>query len=280
MSDETISFKFYHYDPTMGGAVAFAILFSITTLWHAIQLFRTKTWSFVPYVIGGILEAMGYIGRALSSKESPDWSLGPYMMQSICLLLAPALLAASIYMLLGRIILVLDAESHSLLSKKWLTKLFVTGDVLSFLLQGTGGGVQAMGTLDGMKLGDKIIVVGLVVQILFFGLFIVTAGFFDLKLKRYPIPRCRDPTVPWRRYLNVLYTTSGLIMVRSVFRLVEYVQGHSGYLLRHEAYLYVFDALLIFVAMVVFNWFHPSEITRLLERRQGREYELQGKDGV
>lgn len=41
-------------------------------------------------------------------------------------------------MLLGRIILVLQAESHAILRKKWLTKIFVTGDILSFLLQGAG----------------------------------------------------------------------------------------------------------------------------------------------
>jgi hypothetical protein len=41
-------------------------------------------------------------------------------------------------MLLGRIILVLQAESHAILKKKWLTKVFVTGDVMSFLLQGAG----------------------------------------------------------------------------------------------------------------------------------------------
>jgi hypothetical protein len=41
-------------------------------------------------------------------------------------------------MLLGRIILVLQAESHAILKKKWLTKIFVTGDVMSFLLQGAG----------------------------------------------------------------------------------------------------------------------------------------------
>lgn len=41
-------------------------------------------------------------------------------------------------MFLGRIILVLEAESHALIRKKWLTKIFVTGDMLSFLLQGAG----------------------------------------------------------------------------------------------------------------------------------------------
>lgn len=75
----------------------------------------------------------------MSSRESPNWTLGPYLIQTLFLLLAPALLAASIYMLLGRIILVLQAESHAIMRKKWLTKVFVTGDVLSFLLQGSGG---------------------------------------------------------------------------------------------------------------------------------------------
>jgi hypothetical protein len=61
-----------------------------------------------------------------------------YSLQTIVLLVAPALLAASIYMMLGRIILVTDGEQHSLIPKRWLTKLFVTGDVISFLMQGAG----------------------------------------------------------------------------------------------------------------------------------------------
>jgi hypothetical protein len=83
------------------------------------------------------VETIGYIGRAKSSGQSPNWTLGSYIVQSLCLL-ASTLLAASIYMLLGRIILVLQAESHALLKKEWLTKVFVTGDALSFLLQGAG----------------------------------------------------------------------------------------------------------------------------------------------
>ena len=132
-----------------------------------------------------------------------------------------------------------------------------------------------------MKLGERIIVVGLIVQILFFGFFMFTAGAFDLKLRKYPIPRCRDPSIPWRKHLNVLYVTSCLILIRSVFRLVEYLQGNNGYLLHHEVFLYLLDAVLICIAMVVFNFFHPSEITCLL--RGGYDYELQDsmcKSGV
>lgn len=64
-----------------------------------------------------------------------------------------------------------------------------------------------------------------------------------------------------------LYVGSMLIMVRSVFRAIEYLQGFDGYLLRHELYLYVFDALLMFSVMVLFNWVHPAEITAILKGR-------------
>lgn len=52
--------------------------------------------------------------------------------------MAPPLLAASIYMTLGRLIVRLDAESASVVPVRWLTKVFVVGDVISFLLQCAG----------------------------------------------------------------------------------------------------------------------------------------------
>ena len=57
----------------------------------------------------------------------------------------------------------------------------------------------------------------------------------------------------------ILFGTSFLIMVRSVFRAVEYLQGNGGEILAHEAYLYVLDALLMLIVMVIFNVVHPSE---------------------
>jgi hypothetical protein len=39
---------------------------------------------------------------------------------------------------LARIIVLVDGESRAWLSKKWMTKIFVIGDVLSFIMQGGG----------------------------------------------------------------------------------------------------------------------------------------------
>jgi hypothetical protein len=130
--------QLYHYNPSMAAAIIFCALFTLTTFLHFYQLIRTRTWYLIPLFVGGCFEQVGYIGRAISSTESPDWTLGPYIMQSLLLLVAPALFAASIYMELGYIILLVDGEKHSLVRKQWLTKIFVAGDVLAFFTQGAG----------------------------------------------------------------------------------------------------------------------------------------------
>jgi hypothetical protein len=85
-----------------------------------------------------LVETVGYIGRAISAQQSPNWKIGPYIIQSVLTLVAPALFAASIYMELGRIIRLVHGEHLSIVRVSWMTKFFVFGDVFSFLLQSTG----------------------------------------------------------------------------------------------------------------------------------------------
>ncbi|KAM0449315.1 hypothetical protein ACHAO4_007662 [Trichoderma viride] len=259
-------FKLYHYDPSIGGAVAFVLLFLGTTSFHTYQSFRTRCWFVIPFIIGGIFEFIGYAARCASAKESPNWTLGPYITQSLLLLVAPALFAATIYMELGRIISLVDGESHCLIRKKWLTKIFVFGDTLSFLLQGGGGGYQASGTASALETGAHIIIVGLFVQLAFFGFFIVVAVKFHLSISRVSTIRLHNE-LSWEKHMNALYVASVLIMIRSIFRVVEYLQGFNGYLLHHEAYLYIFDALLMFLVMVLLNVVHPSELAASMKHK-------------
>ncbi|OLN88264.1 Protein RTM1-like protein 1 [Colletotrichum chlorophyti] len=256
-------FKLYHYDPTIAGAVICVLLFLGTTLFHFWQLVKSRCWFLLPLAIGGVLEIIGYAARANSGAESPDWTLGPYIIQAILLLVAPALFAATIYMELARIIAVIDGEGHVLIRKEWMTKLFVTGDILSFLFQGGGGGYQAAGSLEALNNGAKVIIVGLFIQLICFGFFIVIAVAFHRSINKAPTGRSNS-SIPWRRHMGALYLGSFLIMVRSIFRAVEYLQGFDGYLLSHEAYLYLFDAVLMFLVMILFNYIHPAEIVAIL----------------
>ncbi|KFY74336.1 hypothetical protein V499_05647 [Pseudogymnoascus sp. VKM F-103] len=221
-------FKFYHYDPSMVAAVIFIAVFFATTLLHCYQLLRTRAWFMIPLIVGGFFEWIGYIGRAMSSQQSPDWTLGPYIMQTLLLLVAPALFAASIYMELSRIILLVDGESHALIKKKWLTKIFVCGDVASFLIQGGGGGIQASGTPSSLTIGSNLVVGGLFVQLFFFGCFIAVAVHFDVAMHKVPTTRAQSSDVPWRKHLIALYIASVLIMIRSIFRVVDHFQCRAS----------------------------------------------------
>ena len=147
------TFKFFHYDPSLAAAVLFTVLFAGSTFAHGYQMIRHRSWLMIPLFVGGcctffhcshlallteLVEWIGYIGRAISCQQTPDWTLGPYIVSTILVLVAPALFAASIYMLLGRIICVTRAEKLSIIRPSRLTKIFVGGDVLSFLMQASG----------------------------------------------------------------------------------------------------------------------------------------------
>ncbi|KAI9738741.1 MAG: hypothetical protein M1834_008248 [Cirrosporium novae-zelandiae] len=223
---------------------------------------RTHTWYLIPLVIGGFFEWVGYIARVASSLQSPDYTLGPYTIQTILLLIAPALFAASIYMELGRIILLTYGEAHSVIRQKWFTKIFIAGDVLAFTTQAIGGGRMAMKSTSAISTGSHIVLGGLFIQIIFFGLFVTAALIFNLRINKNPTMCSRD--VPWRKHLKALYAASLLIMVRSIFRVMEYTGGRDGYLLGHEVYMYIFDAVLMVAVMAIFNFVQPSEVNALL----------------
>ena len=56
----------------------------------------------------------------------------------------------------------------------------------------------------------------------------------------------------WKQSLLILYAVSALIMVRSVFRAIEYIMGENGYLLGHEWTLYLFDSVPMFLVTILF----------------------------
>lgn len=119
-----------------------------------------------------------------------------------------------------------------------------------------------------VKLGNNMIVAGLFVQILFFGFFIVVCVVFHRRMLATPMHATGDTQIPWTRYMKVLYIASILVMVRSIYRVAEYVQGSGGFLQSKEAFIYVFDATLMFICCLLFNFFHPSKIISSYHKTQ------------
>ncbi|OOQ88685.1 RTA1 like protein [Penicillium brasilianum] len=258
------NYVLYHYTPSLPCAILLAVLFALTTVFHLYQRIKAHSKYFNPFIVGGIFQIIGYGARAGSHFYMDSTIL--YAIQSLLILLAPTLYAASIYMVLGRIIAFLRGENLSYIPIEWMTKVFVAGDVLSFILQAAGGGIMTSGSENTVKIGQWVIVAGLCVQLIFFGAFVITSLIFHIKIMRQPTIESersmnkgtsiwpRD----WRGLLFACYSASVLILIRSVYRLIEFVQGNNGYIISHEVFLYVFDAAMMFSVMVVMNVLHPS----------------------
>ncbi|KAI5920634.1 RTA1 like protein-domain-containing protein, partial [Camillea tinctor] len=286
----------WKYVPSVPAAAIFIVLFLLISIAHTWKMYRFKMWFCTPFVVGGYLEVVGYGSRVAASNATNE--LMPFIIQSTFLLVPPSLFAASIYMTLGRIIRGLGpaGEACSLIRVRRLTTTFVLGDLFTFLIQSGGAGLMAMNSM--METGKNIVIAGLVLQVLFFGLFVVATVTFHVRFRQHGVVSkafgssnanlCRDgsggsgvsilPPFPWESMLSMLYGTSALILVRSVFRVIEYIMGTDGYLLANEWPLYVFDGVLMFATMTVFYIWYPSEIRAGQQSGSQGAMELQSQD--
>jgi hypothetical protein len=139
-----------------------------------------------------------------------------------------------------------------------MTKLFVCGDILTLSVQGNAAGLTVKKKTQ--KIGEYIVTAGLIIQVILFGFFVVAAVVFHMRMRRHVAkePEVR-PAVPWRQGLKMLYACSTLIIVRSVFRVIEYMMGTDAYFLSHEWPIYVFDAVLMLVVQVIYLIWFPDK---------------------
>ena len=124
-------------------------------------------------------------------------------------------------------------------------------------------------------LAQNIILIGLFIQIVAFSVFVLVALLFHKRMHAAPTYQSTQLSMPWEKHMKVLYFASMLILVRSIVRVIEYIQGNDGYILSHEYFLYVFDASLMFIAIVVFNFVHPSEMLPGRRRLHDRQVSLE-----
>jgi hypothetical protein len=106
-----INSSYYFYRMSLPANAVFLALFFISLfgfiLTYAIT--RRATAFTVAMVCGVALEVIGYIGRILSWHN--QWQQTGFLMQIVCLTIAPAFLAAGIYLCLRRIVYAFGPEN-------------------------------------------------------------------------------------------------------------------------------------------------------------------------
>ncbi|EOA83029.1 uncharacterized protein SETTUDRAFT_67890, partial [Exserohilum turcica Et28A] len=248
----------YLYEPSLPGAAIAAAVFGVSAIYHLLVMIRTRAWYYVPFTVGAFMMTAGYVSRFLSAKSPTD--LGPYILQSLFIILPPSLYAATIYMIYGRLVLFTNAPEASIIRPTRVTKVFVTGDVLAFLMQAGGGGMMAEPGLS--KLGQTIMLIGLFVQLLFFGFFLVISLIFWKRVrshsKTFAVPQ--HGKYSCAALLKLLLLAAVIIILRCVFRILEFGQGHDGYLASHEVYMYAFDTAPMFLVQALLHFVHAAKV--------------------
>jgi hypothetical protein len=125
---------------------------------------------------------------------------------------------------------------------------------------------MAAGSMSATEIGEQIVIGGLAVQLAFFGFFIVASAVFHYRVRANPqlAPRAVSAgsgfSNSWEAMLWCLYGACILIFIRSVFRVVEFVQGNDGYIMKREYLLYIFDAVLMAVQAILLLVVYPGKI--------------------
>ena len=199
----------------------------------------------------------GYAALYLSAKKSDN--LPFYVAQTVLILLPPCLYAATIYMIYGRIVLLVKAPDASVIGPGKVTKIFVTGDVISFLIQAAGGAMIARA--EHQDLGKKVVLTGLFCQLLFFGFFLIIAVIFDRRMAsssiRFSIPKYGKQT--WRS-LFLLFVAAVIIIGRCFYRIGSFSGGSKGTLMSHEVRMCFRDSAPMFIVQTMFLFVHAGNM--------------------
>ncbi|KAK6614292.1 RTA1 domain containing protein (7-aminocholesterol resistance protein) [Botrytis cinerea] len=287
----------YNYDPSFEAAIAVGVLYSLAFFVTFFQWLRYNAGVWAIMVVAAAMEGAGYIIRALSTKHVTEKSI--YVAQTALIVLSPVLMAAACYIIFGRIIYHIvpkEARTTKLLRipPRFITPIFVVCDILALLLQLIGVvritsiDITSVDAQSKLTQGKNIALVGVAIQMAWFGLFSIIAIRFNFTSRRFTSDFQQRITLPndskskneeyviidgaekklkpnWQALLHVVNITCMLILIRSVFRMVDFALGRTGYTEEHEWCLYVFDALPIFPCVALFNYWHPAKYLPYLQ---------------
>ncbi|KAE8441896.1 hypothetical protein EG329_004202 [Mollisiaceae sp. DMI_Dod_QoI] len=249
------------YNPNFPLSIVFAVLYLIPTV---IQFWQTcikyKSWYFVVVFVGACLEVAGYVVRAVSIKNLD--SIPPYAVQSSFIVIAPLFVGAGNYLLISRLcIKVLPPGTTHIhrIPVRSLTKTFVLCDIVTFLIQVSGSGIASSASWQGttLKVGTDTLITGLAIQVVTFGFFLAIVGKFHMLTRAGGVRN--DAGHGWKKVLMAVYISSILIIIRSIYRLIEFALGIFGYPFTHEWMFYVFESVPMLPAISVFCLWHPAE---------------------
>ncbi|KAF3914519.1 hypothetical protein AA313_de0208503 [Arthrobotrys entomopaga] len=260
----------YGYVPSEASAIAFLVLFGLSTLGHVYASFKGRHYWYLCFSLGTIAEMIGWGGR-LWSSQCP-YNNTAFLMQISTLIFAPAFFTGGIYYILKQFIDI-SGRRYSLIPPRLYLWIFITVDVLSLAIQAAGGGLAsaASGRPGGnTQTGTNIMVAGVIFQMASITVFCCFYGAFLWKSRSVQL----EKAIMWLTYATMLSVTC--IYIRSIYRTIELLQGWNGYLITTQRYFIALDGAMMVIAVGVYNIVHPALL--LPSPRDKKRLETSGSD--
>ncbi|WVF69457.1 hypothetical protein IAT40_004234 [Kwoniella sp. CBS 6097] len=214
-----ILFSSYEYLLNKTSTQVFLGLFCTATCLHILlTVYWRRWWTLFTLGLGGSLEAVGWAGRYWSAKttfwqpaDGGMWDLNDqgFIMQIVCLIIAPTFFSAANYIFLGTLVRS-TGSSYSSITPSSFSKMFTFADFLCLLIQCIGGGlVGTTTTSEGIKTGLHVMAVGVVAQVVVTFIFSALFAEFALRFGRDRPSGQRYNLLAWTKVFNVFRLCTG-----------------------------------------------------------------------
>ncbi|KXS97289.1 hypothetical protein AC578_4587 [Pseudocercospora eumusae] len=263
MADNTADWSLYPYDPNKPAPIAFAVLLTCLACLQFYQSFFQYTWK----KFGGVMTwaslvwIAGFICRSISVYNVQ--SVNIFIAQYVLVLMGPPLYAAAEFFILGRLLAYLPYHTPIHPGRVYSTFIFLSTVVETLTANGAANSVGDGRTESQYRTGHNLLKSALILQCFVEALFmslVATVEYRCRKAKSFPRPV--------RTVCYILYTTSGMILVRCIVRTIEGFEAAScdphsdnpycGPVSRNEWFLWVFEISNITLFVLLLSIFHPG----------------------
>ncbi|PSK51723.1 hypothetical protein B9Z65_2990 [Elsinoe australis] len=266
-----IQASLYQYRPSLAANTILLILFFIAGLLHLYRGLRWREWSFTAcMVIGCICEVLGYGGRIMLWQN--PFSFAGFMIQICLITFAPVFFCAAIYVLLSRVVALLDVSLSRFPPKFWYA-IFIPADIVSLVLQAAGGAMSSS-SVGKDSAGVSISLAGLAFQV-------VTLFVFSVACADYAVRYVRHHGVDakidrnFKVFFYALVASIILIFIRCAYRIEELREGYRSKLISNQPLFIALEGAVVIVAVFMLLVASPGPVF------QGeRKREVQVEKGV
>ncbi|KAK7421323.1 hypothetical protein QQX98_002217 [Neonectria punicea] len=244
----------YGYTPAFSLAVFAAAWFFGFLVVHLAQTIRYRSWYFITFPIGLLLEVLGYVARTLSAKKDP-YHLLYFILNYFFIVTAPVFLTAGIYTILSALIPRLG-RYYSFVPPRAILWFFITSDVIATVVQITGAALIGVRQSDRKDPTDanNILLGGLAYQVFSLGVFVILAGSFIFRARR----EIKSNTKNLAGFIVAFAVATVLVYLRTCFRLAETSEGLGGHLGSNEIYFACLEFAPVAAAVLLFAVWHPG----------------------